>query len=100
LRIPLALLSVPVLASLLYGETILFGDPTFIEVNGHRLQAGYYSAPLVTDWNCDGKPDLLVGQYEDGRIRFYPNEGEPGAPLFTTYQYLLDDGVPLSVPWG
>jgi hypothetical protein len=95
-RIPFTVLALVVAAA----ADPRFGERVYVEVNGHPLRAGTYTSPLVTDWNGDGLQDLLVGQFEYGRIRFYPNEGEPGAPVFTTFQYLLDDGVPLSVPYG
>lgn len=37
--------------------------------------------PCVTDWDGDGKPDILVGA-EDGYVNFLRNVGEPGRPRF------------------
>ncbi len=67
---------------------------------GDRIDVGSYAAPLFTDWNGDGLDDLLIGQFDGGRIRFYPNSGTPGEPVFDGFQYLLDGGGLLSVPFG
>ena len=56
--------------------------------NGSRLDVGSYAAALEVDWNGDGKKDLICGQYDYGRIRFYPNVGTNSAPVFT-YSHVL-----------
>ena len=45
----------------------------FLEVDGARLDIGWYAAPVVCDWNGDGKPDLLVGQ--GGCVIYFENVG-------------------------
>jgi hypothetical protein len=77
-----------------------FGQREYILCDGRRLNVGAYSAPCVTDWDCDGRQDLLVGQFDYGRIRFYRNEGAHGAPEFSSWSWLMDGLAPLSVPWG
>ncbi len=79
---------------------VQFGERTWIMDGGARLDVGTYSAPVMTDWNGDGKKDLLVGQFELGRIRFYPNIGENDAPVFDGFEYLMDDLAPLWVTYG
>ena len=79
---------------------IQFGERDWVMNGSERLNAGTYSAPLMTDWDGDGRKDLLVGQFELGRIRFYANIGENYAPVFDGFEYLMDDLVPLSVPYG
>ncbi len=100
IRVPAAALTVLILFSSSPAQPILFGEQVYIECNGRPIDVGSYSAPMVTDWNGDGKQDLLVGQFEFGRIRFYPNEGEIGDPVFNTFYYLQNGSVPLSVPYG
>lgn len=34
-----------------------------------------HAAPFVADWDGDGKRDLLVGQFGEGKLRIYRNEG-------------------------
>lgn len=67
---------------------------------GKPIDVGSYAAPLMADWNGDGLNDLISGQFEYGRIRFYPNLGTNEAPVFNDYQYLRDGGGLLSVPSG
>lgn len=93
-------MTVLVLFSSSTAQPIIFGERIYIECNGHPLDAGTYSAPMVTDWNGDGKQDLLVGQFEYGRIRFYPNVGLNADPIFNTFYYLQNESIPLSVPYG
>ena len=72
----------------------------FLECDGVKLDVGSYGAPLAVDWDGDGRKDLLCGQYDQGRIRFYPNVGTDEAPVFTDWYYLMDGALPLSVPYG
>ncbi len=48
--------------------------PIDIEV-GHLV-------PDAVDFNGDGKKDLVVGQFKEGCIRLYVNEGTDAAPVF------------------
>lgn len=67
---------------------------------GQRIDVGGYAAPLLVDWDGDGLLDLICGQFDYGRIRFYPNSGTPGSPQFLEFDYLLDGAGYLSVPYG
>jgi len=66
---------------------------------GKPLDVGSYAAPLMTDWDGDGLEDLLVGQFDGGRIRFYTNLGSRQAPVFDGFEYLMDGEDYLSVPY-
>ena len=77
-----------------------FGERTWVLNGAERLDVGTYSAPVMTDWDGDGRKDLLIGQFELGRLRFYPNIGENDAPVFDGFEYLMDDLVPFWVTWG
>ena len=57
-----------------------------------------HAAPFVADVDGDRLPDLLVGQFGQGRLRIYKNVGEPGAPVFKTYRYFEAGGAMASVP--
>jgi len=75
---------------------------------GVRLKAGAevidvdigYLAPCVTDWNNDGKKDLLVGQLSEGKIRLYLNRGTDSSPVFKDFKYMKAGGAEISLPAG
>ena len=69
------------------------GQPLDVERSGH-------AAPSVGDLDGDGKPDLLVGQYDGGKLRVYRNTGTAGAPKFDTYTYFVAGGKTGRVPVG
>jgi len=58
------------------------------------------SAPYVVDFNMDGRRDLLVGQFADGKIRFYPNVGTDDAPLYDSWSYVQANGADLAGSYG
>jgi FG-GAP-like repeat len=47
-----------------------------------------YAIPCVTDWNGDGKKDLLVGYQLAGKIALYLNLGTDAQPCFTNHTNL------------
>jgi hypothetical protein len=69
------------------------GKPLDVERSGH-------AAPFVGDFDGDGRPDLLVGQFDGGRLRVYRNTGTAGAPTFDTYTYFVAGGQTGRVPEG
>jgi hypothetical protein len=58
--------------------------------------------PCVTDWNDDGKKDLIVGQWQfgGGKIALYLNRGTDAAPTFSQPEYLQAGGAEISLPAG
>jgi hypothetical protein len=69
------------------------GQPIDVEREGH-------SAPFVGDFDGDGLPDLLVGQYHQGRLRIYRNKGTKERPKFDSYTWFEAGGKIASVPEG
>jgi hypothetical protein len=57
-----------------------------------------HAAPFFADADGDGRRDLLVGQYADGRVRLYRNSGTNKEPKFDRFEYILAGGSPASVP--
>ena len=59
-----------------------------------------HATPNVVDWNGDGKPDLLVGQFGGGKLRVYLNRGTKTEPRFGDFQWVQagrrDATVPVS----
>ena len=69
------------------------GRPLDVERDGH-------SAPFAGDIDGDGVRDLLVGQYEQGRLRIYRNLGTNAEPRFETHAWLTAGGQMGRVPEG
>jgi hypothetical protein len=61
---------------------------------------GYTGSPFVFDWNGDGKKDLLIGQFTEGRVRFYANTGTNNYPAFSGFTYLQADGSDIILTYG
>ena len=68
------------------------GEPIDIEI-GHLV-------PRVCDWNNDGKKDLIVGQFRNGSISLYLNEGTDTAPVFGESSFLHAGGKPIRLDAG
>ena len=56
--------------------------------------------PCVADWNGDGKKDLILGQFREGAIRLYLNQGTNAAPIFTDFTFLETGGKPIKLDAG
>jgi hypothetical protein len=93
----LALLAVVALA-----ETPVFDAPVAIEADGTPINVGTggNASPFLVDWNGDGKQDLLLGQYMNGKVRLYENIGENFAPEFGGFEYVQADGIDISLTYG
>lgn len=59
-----------------------------------------HSAPVFKDWDGDGLPDLLVGQFDGGRLRIYKNVGTREQPRFKDFVWFEVGGKIASVDWG
>ena len=59
-----------------------------------------HAAPLMTDFDGDGVPDLLVGQYGDGKLRVYKNVGTAKAPKFDGFTWFKTGEEEGRVPSG
>jgi hypothetical protein len=57
-----------------------------------------HATPYVVDWDGDGKKDLLVGQFGDGKLRIYLNKGTDAQPKFDRFTYLQAGGKAASIP--
>lgn len=55
-----------------------FADPVRLEADGEpiKVEAPGYAAPCWADVDGDGHKDLLVGQFNGGKIQVYLNDGE------------------------
>lgn len=78
----------------------LFHAAEFLFDGADTLDVIFYSAPVACDWNGDGRKDLLVGQFYNGLISFYPNVGTDTQPVFDGFEYLTADGSLISLPYS
>ena len=60
-----------------------------------KVEAPGYAAPCWQDADGDGKPDLVVGQFHDGKIAIYKNLG--GGKL-AARTWLQAEGANAEVP--
>lgn len=102
MRLPLlaALLGFPILAST--GElSPELEPPVRLEAGGKPIDTDFgHAAPSVADFDADGVPDLLVGQFGDGILWIFRNEGSKEKPRLaggTKFQDGRPDG---KVPTG
>jgi len=89
-------------AGVLLAQTPVFDAPVPVEANGSPINVGVggNASPFMVDWNGDGAQDLLLGQYNLGKIRFYPNIGTNYDPVFGDFTYLQADGADISLSYG
>ena len=73
-----------------------FNQITRIRSDETEINFGANSHPFVTDYNFDGKKDLLVGTKE-GNIMLLLNNGSDNAPSFSHYQYLRTESGDIDV---
>lgn len=59
-----------------------------------------HAAPLVTDFDGDGVPDILVGQFGEGKLRVYKNIGSAKAPRFDGFTWFKTGEQEGKVPSG
>lgn len=86
------------------GAEALAGDlapPVRIEAGGKPIDTDIgHAGPYVTDWDGDGKQDLLVGQFGGGALWIFKNEGTNAAPKLAAGVKFKDGGPDGCVPTG
>ena len=65
--------------------------------DGLPMDAGMGSAPLVVDWDGDGRKDLLVGTHWN-RVLFFRNDGTSRGRRLTYGGFIEVEGKPLELP--
>jgi hypothetical protein len=65
--------------------------------DGKPIDPGFLSTPAVTDWDHDGKLDLIVGANK-GWIYFYRNTGTKASPRYRDMGPVQADGKDLRTP--
>ena len=87
--------------------TIVVGAPRQL-LPGERINSGLLpicvdagqAAPEVADWNNDGRKDLLVGQFMDGKIALFLNQGSSARPAFKGSTFIQSGGVDITTAFG
>lgn len=51
-----------------------------------------HAAPFYGDVDGDGLADLLVGQFGEGKLRVYKNQGTAAEPKFNDFEWLQAGG--------
>lgn len=59
-----------------------------------------HASPTFADFDGDGLPDLLVGQFGEGKLRIYRNVGTKGAPKFDGFKWFEAGGTVAKVAAG
>jgi hypothetical protein len=90
---------------LLIGQTAFHAPdlypPTRLEAEGKPIDVdAAHAAPHVHDMDGDGLPDLLVGQFGDGKLRVYRNLGKRRAPVFERFDWVMAGDRVATVPFG
>jgi hypothetical protein len=78
------------------GRPLAFGTPRRLEAAGKPIKVSGDAAPVVADWDGDGKPDLIVGA-DDGSVVWYRNAGSARAPRLEAARPLVGKSP---VGWG
>jgi hypothetical protein len=76
--------------------------PVQIQAGGKALdvQRQGHSAPFVGDFYQDGGLCLLVGEFNEGRLRIYRNAGTTAKPRFDEHTWFEAGGKLAGVPVG
>ncbi len=83
------------------GATDELARPARLEVAGRAIDTGGgHAAPFVGDFDGDGTKDLLVGQFEDGILWIYRNEGANASPRLAPGVRFKDGAEDGRVPTG
>jgi hypothetical protein len=78
------------------GKELVFGTPRRLELGGAYIKVLGDAAPVVADWDGDGKPDLIVGT-EEGNVLWYRNVGSAKEPKLEDPRELVGKSP---VGWG
>ena len=74
-------------------------QPFRVTVEGQPIDVDIgHAAPFFADFDGDGLPDLLVGQFAGGKLRIFRNEGSATEPRFVRSAWFQCAGSLGTVP--
>jgi hypothetical protein len=80
---------------------IELAEPFLVTAGGKVIEVEVgHAAPILVDFNGNGRKDLLVGQFGQGRLRVYPNVGTNSDPKFEGFEWFQADGKIAQVEAG
>ncbi len=75
--------------------------PVEVHAGGQPINVDMgHAAPFVADLKGDGQMVLLVGQFDQGKLRLYPNIGTKSEPKFDQFDWLQAGGKVATLPAG
>jgi hypothetical protein len=78
-----------------------FHPPVRLQADGKPIDVDIgHAAPYLYDFNRDGKRDLLVGQFGEGKLRIYRNLGSDAEPKYGAFEWFMADGKVVTTPVG
>jgi hypothetical protein len=82
-----------ILALLPATAKIELAEPFIVHSGGQPIKVDVgHASPTWADFDGDGLPDLLVGQFGNGRMRVYRNVGTRAEPKFDGFEWFHADG--------
>lgn len=77
-----------------------FEKPVLLKADGVpvEVEPPGYACPTWQDWDGDGRADLLVGQFNQGKIHFFKNLGGSGVPALGKGGWIHAGDKPAEVP--
>jgi hypothetical protein len=80
---------------------IELAPPFLARAGGKVIQVEVgHAAPIFADYDGDGRKDLLVGQFGQGRLRIYKNIGTATEPKFDKFEWFQAGGQIAQVEAG
>lgn len=80
---------------------IILDKPFLAFAGGKPIQVEIgHAAPILADYDGDQLPDLLVGQFGEGKLRIYKNIGTREEPKFDKFEWFQAAGQVAKVEAG